>query len=237
VETSDVLQREQKSHLGAGISWHKDLSHALELTKGKAFLYHNELLDAFPATLLQWHEDEWQEVYLSDGCHEVWRPLPWDEAKRASFHGLQAWPTKHPRQRIEVHDSVRDWMQQWASAWKAGAMLTVDYGDEFPALYYRRPAGTLRAYLHQMRLEGQDVYRNPGRQDITADINFSDYRQWAQVLGWHETAYGTQADFIHRYVKNLPRDSAAKFILATEGAGGAFKHVVHRPASQRLLVL
>jgi len=37
-------------------------------------------------------------------------------------------------------------------------MLTIDYGDTCPALYLRRPRGTLRAYAHHQRLEGYDVY-------------------------------------------------------------------------------
>jgi hypothetical protein len=35
----------------------------------------------------------------------------------------------------------------WTPHWNSGAMLTIDYGDDFPQLYHRRPHGTLRAYL------------------------------------------------------------------------------------------
>ncbi len=235
VDTSSVLQSRQRELLGVGITWHEDLKTALAACEGKAFLYHNELLDAFPATLLQWQEAEksWSEVWITPQGQEVLRPLDWDDSRRVPFAALTApaWRGKAPRQRVELHATVRDWLRHWAPAWTGGTMLTVDYGDLFPALYHRRPAGTVRAYLRHQRLEGLDVYRNPGRQDITADVNFSDYRAWAHELGWQETSFGGQAEFIRSYVKTLPDDAASLFILHPSGAGEAFKHIVHRRCS------
>ncbi|TDU64576.1 SAM-dependent MidA family methyltransferase [Prosthecobacter fusiformis] len=229
VETSEVLQKQQKLLLGDSVTWHKNLKAALETCEGKAFLYHNELLDAFPVMLLQWQEGLWQEVHITPAGREISLPLEWDETMRAPFTALQAWPGKAARQRIEIHAAVRNWMLEWAPAWKQGAMLTVDYGDVFPALYYRRPVGTLRGYLHQQRLEGEAVYMNPGRQDITADINFSDYRNWAAELNWKEISYGNQSVFIQTYLKKLSPHPATAFIMDLHGAGEAFKYLIHRP--------
>lgn len=231
VETSPVLQKQQQALLGRRVTWHQDLKDALTACGEQAFIYHNEVLDAFPVTLLQSHEDSWQEVHLDDQGREVLLPLTWDAPQRSLFSVFGVWPTRAKAQRVELHESVRQWLQHWAPAWKRGAMLTVDYGDLFPALYHRRPAGTLRAYLHQHRLEGVAVYQNPGRQDITADVNFSDFRLWAQKLGWQESSYGTQADFIHQHLKDLNHDTRTTFILDNDGAGSAFKHVVHRAGS------
>ncbi len=63
-------------------------------------------------------------------------------------------------------------------------MLTIDYGGTTDEIYHRRPSGTLRAYRGQQRLTGGDVYELPGRQDITADVNFDDLQGWARELGW-----------------------------------------------------
>lgn len=222
VETSEGLRTQQHARLGKAVQWHRDLAQALEKCSGRAFIYHNELLDAFPATLVQWHESAWHEVHVEIteyGARETLQPLALDTA----FSAIQQAP-KQPQQRCELHASVRDWLQGWAPAWKRGAMLTVDYGDVFPALYHRRPHGTLRAYLLHQRLEGPAIYQNIGRQDITADINFTDYRAWAQALGWQEAAYQTQADFI---TAHLGSDQSQ--IMDAEGAGGAFKVVIHRP--------
>lgn len=223
VETSASLREQQQQRLGTSVSWQNDLKKALEACGGRAFLYHNELLDAFPVRLCEWHEETWQEVMVEitgAGVRESLRELVLPET--TTFSALSVTP-KQKRQRVELHESVRDWLHYWAPTWESGAMLTVDYGDTFPALYHRRPHGTLRAYLMHQRLEGAALYENIGRQDITADINFTDYRAWAQALGWQEWAYGTQADFI---LKRLPK--ADDRLLEPDGAGTAFKHVIHR---------
>lgn len=100
-------------------------------------------------------------------------------------------------------------------------MLTIDYGDEFPRLYHRRPHGTLRAYLLHQRITGADIYANPGRQDITADINFTDYAAWLLELGLAEVSHQTLAEFLHSH-------TAPAALIDSDGAGTAFKCFVHR---------
>jgi SAM-dependent MidA family methyltransferase len=101
-------------------------------------------------------------------------------------------------------------------------MLTIDYGDAFPQLYHRRPHGTLRAYLLHQRLTGADIYANPGRQDITADINFTDYAAWLRECSATQITYQTLADLLRPH-------GAPPQLLDAEGAGSAFKCLVHRP--------
>jgi SAM-dependent MidA family methyltransferase len=228
VETSPVLRQRQQERLGAKAVWHESLAEALDACGGSAFIYHNEVLDAFPATLLEWRHGAWHEVWVEFDAnqrpHESLKPSPPElELNR----DIQAWRPREG-QRIEILTSVKAWMEDWAPHWKSGAMLTIDYGDVFPALYHRRPAGTLRGYLLQQRLTGSAIYENIGRQDITADVNFSDYRAWASALGWTETFYGTQARFVMDHVRLRKRSAADAFLLSPDGAGEAFKCVVHR---------
>jgi SAM-dependent MidA family methyltransferase len=228
VETSPVLRKRQEDRLGAAVSWHQDLKEALELAEGGAFIYHNELLDAFPVTLAEWRDGNWQEVWVGQEENGHWqealRPL---QLPAQQFSALQGWQPREG-QRIELHDSVRQWMNGWVPHWRQGSMLTVDYGDVFPALYHRRPRGTLRAFLLQQRLEGREIYQNVGRQDMTADVNFTDYRAWARDLGWTETGYGTQAELIRARAAKPSGSPADAFVVNAEGAGGAFKFVTHR---------
>ncbi len=222
VETSAVLLDQQKERLGRAIAWHETLEEALDACGGAAFIYHNELLDAFPVRLVQWQDEAWHEVsvdFEGGRAREVLGPL---NLQGTGFSALQRRPLLS-RQRYELHASVRDWLQGWVPHWKRGMMLTVDYGDVFPLLYHRRPRGTLRAYLMHHRMEGQEVYENVGRQDITADINFTDYRSWTGDLGLVETVWQTQAEFILRHVPDATGPLADQ-----ESAGGAFKVMVHR---------
>ncbi len=215
VETSPVLRQRQQQRLGSAIHWHADITAALDQAQGNAFIYHNELLDAFPATLLQWNaqEQRWQEVWVPESLHpHQLDPTHFSALRHTAFAD---------RQRCELHVSVRDWLHAWTPQWHSGSMLTIDYGDDFPQLYHRRPHGTLRAYLLHQRLTGTDVYANPGRQDITADINFTDYCHWLHALGMEQASQQTLATFLHSH-------AAPAQLLDPEGAGTAFKCFVHR---------
>jgi SAM-dependent MidA family methyltransferase len=180
VEKSEPLRGEQQTRVRG--TWHSTVEEALAACEGKALIYHNEFLDAFPCRVFRKESAGWTELHLRivDGkLTEIFlppqRPLP---DSRIFEH---AWPDG---QRIEVFASVRDWMKDLSKAWREGAMLSIDYGGLSSEIYDRRPQGTLRAYRGQQRLTGAEVYELPGRQDITADVNFDDLQRWAQELGW-----------------------------------------------------
>ena len=155
---------------------------------------------------------------------EELRPLAPDNPPGFSFSVLDQ-PPSSPKQRCELHTGIARWLADWSPHWKAGAMLTIDYGDTFPAPYHRRPNGTLRAYLLHQRLEGADVYANAGRQDITCDINFTDVQRWSGQLGMSGLHLETQSAFIRRHVPSAEATAGAadRFVLDEAGAGGAFK--------------
>ena len=180
VETSQPLREEQQQRVRS--RWHSTIEEALTACEERALVYHNEFFDAFPCRVFRKESDGWTELCLkvSDGkLQETFlvpsRPLP---ASKAFAHD---WPEG---QRVEVFEAVREWMRDMAASWKQGAMLVVDYGGKTEEIYHRRPAGTSRAYRGQQRLIGDQVYAMPGRQDITADVNFDDLAMWGQQLGW-----------------------------------------------------
>lgn len=180
VETSQPLRAEQQKR-GRG-SWHSTIEEVLAAGEGRALVYHNEFFDAFPCRVFRKKNDGWTELYvkvIGGKLQEVFlpltRPLP------ASTVFEREWTTD---QRVEVFESVRAWMRGMAASWTSGAMLVVDYGGTTEEIYHRRPAGTLRAYRGQQRLTGDEVYELPGRQDITADVNFDDLAMWAREFGW-----------------------------------------------------
>ena len=219
VDASPVLVQQQKQRLGKKVrAWFPTLPEALAAGEGRALIFHNELLDAFPVDLVQGDGEAWHEVWLRQEAGQVreeLRPLSLDA-------GLFSVLRSAPSGRRELQGSVHAWLQDWLPQWRAGAMLTIDYGDVLPALYQRRPQGTLRAYLMQQRLTGLEVYLNPGRQDITCDVNFTDVRAWLAAAGMKETLYETQAAFIRQRVA-VPSRSRDAFVIHEQGAGEAFK--------------
>lgn len=217
VETSPRLSAQQREKLGTSrVQWFTTLQEALAACSGRALIYHNELLDAFPVDVVQWDAERghWRYVELEHEDHRV-REVLGATATAPEFSLLHTRPERLGV-RAELQSAVREWLEQWLPCWQAGSMLTVDYGELLPQLYHRRPRGTVRAYLLQQRLEGDAVYANVGRQDITADINFTDLRDWLTELGCSERSYQTQAEFIQQWA-GVQADSLA------EGAGAAFK--------------
>ena len=187
VETSAPLRELQKSKLrGKRVHWHDDISSALGACDGRALIYHNEFFDAFPCRVFRKENGGWSELHLrveGGRLAEIFlapqRPLPGSEVfGRPWLEG----------QRVEVFESVRVWMSDLAASWRGGAMLAIDYGGSAETIYRRRPGGTLRAYRGQQRFDGDEVYKMPGRQDITADVNFDDLARWAAELRWAASA-------------------------------------------------
>lgn len=188
------------------VRWHCSVANALAATGGRALIWSNELVDAFPARVLRWADGDgigrWQELWVetdAGGLREIW--LNFDSgslSESASAVDPGTWPGGRPPdgQRIEVHESFAGRLREWVPRWRCGSMLTIDYGEEFPAVYHRRPGGTLRAYAHQQRLEGASVYHRMGRQDLTADVNFTDLLTWTQALGLETVRLLSQGEFI-----------------------------------------
>jgi SAM-dependent MidA family methyltransferase len=219
VEISPRLRQAQQKRLGSKAKWHASVPDALAATRGAAIILSNELVDAFPCRVFRKELEGWRELALRiEGPHvaEEWitRPLP---ASTALSH---PWPHG---QRVEVHESFHLWLRDWLPAWTSGQMLTIDYGDTCPALYLRRPRGTLRAYAHHQRLEGPDVYKGFGLRDITADVNFSDLKFETTLA---TTTLATLAEFISSNEPFVAKDYTEQILHSPGGAGEAFKVLI-----------
>ncbi len=234
VEVSAGLRAARRVNLtrwAKGVSWHGTLAEALAAARGTALIFSNELVDAFPCA--RWAFDPaagWREIRV------VWNDVVGEAAERTAepvsaarlAAAAVATTGAMPGQRVEVFETYRAWQQEQLGGWNRGRLLTIDYGDETPVLYHRRPAGTLRAYCRQVRFTGHEVYARVGQQDLTADVNFTDLRRWGAEWGLVTAGYGTQAEFLGRWlppgrVRAAPRDPRLAYLLDPEAAGGAFK--------------
>ena len=215
VDTSAPLVEHQKKALRSvfptKVQWHDSVAAALERIGRPAFIFGNELIDAFAPVVLMWRETQqaWAEVCLLrndvNGIAEIARSIPdLDDllgvpASQFSATQPSAWPGGKPpyRQRIELHATFRDWWEEWAADLPQGSEVCwIDYGDTFPELYHREPAGTLRAYYRHERLTGPAVFTRMGKQDITSDVNFSDIRMWGESFGLTTTHDCRQSEWL-----------------------------------------
>ncbi len=214
VDSSSPLASVQKRKLKRSVHYHDSITSALLDCEGIAFIFSNELVDAFPVRIFQRSGETWNELYLK-GAEEVF--LPESKLPKSTSFSL---PRTKQNQRVEIHESYHDWLKQWSLLWKSGKMLTIDYGDSFPDIYYRMPYGTLRAYLRHQRITGNAVYLYPGYQDITTDVNFTDLINWGNDLSIKEIKYICQTEYLTPFASQTDTD---QYLIDPFGPGSAFK--------------
>lgn len=204
----------------------KSVREALNAAGGLAILFSNEFVDAFPCRRFVRMESGWNEIWieLQDGR---WR----ERAMSAEVHPKSSAisPSFGIGQSVEIHESYHSYLRGLVSSLQTGALLTIDYGGSAAEIYRGKGSGTLRAFFQHQRLERMEIYRRPGQQDLTADVNFEDLRCWGHALGLSEVAYATQQDFIQRWYPDATKRDipATRFVLDPSGAGTAFK-VLHQ---------
>jgi SAM-dependent MidA family methyltransferase len=199
---------------------------ALHAAQGKAIIISNEFVDAFPCRRLVRLETGWADIYLhyDDGR---WRqelsPVPISFPYSALDAGFAVGQT------IEVHESFRAWLANVSAQLDVGAILTIDYGGQPQEIYRRRPAGTLRGYYQQQRIDGSEILLRAGYQDLTSDVNFADLQVWGDDVDLKTVDYTTQREFVSRWCPHVLHraDAATVFTLNENGAGTAFK-VLHQ---------
>lgn len=172
-------------------------------------VFSNELFDSMPVHRLAWNavERTWFEcgVAFEDG-RLVWRGVPKQQSQVAKLLESSGLSAVFCVQRalaevlpdgfiIEVCPSAVDSWRQAAGALRTGKILTLDYGLTTEELLVpERAHGTLRAY-HQHSVSA-DLLANPGRQDLTAQVNFSALQAAGEAVGLTTDCTVTQAQFL-----------------------------------------
>ena len=224
-ETSPVLEKEQKKRLHfCGIRWIRSLPEALNRSYGRALIFSNELVDAFPCKLFQKVSGEWHELGVSISKeHGLSEKIVSTTPSDPWFSQFGSLPLG---QRVERIDSYRKWLNEWSTHWREGTMLTIDYGETAEHLYKRRLEGSLRAYWWHQRLTGAHIFARFGKQDLTADVNFSDLIRWGEEQGWKTMKFETQGEFIESWMRNKISRSSLH-----AGVGVAFKVLEQYPST------
>jgi SAM-dependent MidA family methyltransferase len=227
VEISKALRQVQESKLrGKDVRWQDSIEAALQEVRGQAIIISNEFVDAFPHKRFERTPEAWMEIFLRlDG--DIWREEHVESNVPPASSALTMNSTTG--QRVEVFQSYRNWLTNLDRHFQRGALLTIDYGGSPVEIYHRKPAGTTRAYFRHQRIEGMGIYLRPGRQDLTADVNFVDLQEWGEQLGLKTMQNVTQADFIRVWdrKRSKSQDTADRYISDESGMGNAFK-VLHQ---------
>ena len=199
----------------------------------------NELLDAFPVHQVKMEGGQLREVYIAiDDSGNLTEILaaPSTPALAARLAELNIRLAEG--QTAEINLQLDDWAEEVAAALDAGFVLTIDYGRPAAELYdyQRRPRGTLTTYYRHTQTDAP--LRNIGRQDLTAQVDFTAVVNAGRRAGLTPLNLATQGQFLRnlgldsfrRRLAALPlsrRDLAANqaglAALAHPGGMGAFK--------------
>lgn len=227
VDRSAHLRRLQALVGGSMVRVFPDIETALRHAGGRAFIFCNELADAFPARRFCWRSGVWRELGLSVQRGAIcWQD---QECPRLPSSGVfSSWAKEG--QIVEVHESFHRWLTSWQPFWKCGVFVNIDYGSDCDTLYYRKPHGSLRGYFAHTLLNAEEILTAAGRCDITADVNFSDLEQLARRIPGDRVQLLTQRDYLLPCANTA--DEAQRHLLATPGAGDHFRVLITQRIEQ-----
>jgi SAM-dependent MidA family methyltransferase len=163
----------------------------------KGIIFSNELLDAFPIHRVTIRAGKLAEFFVAvdETGKFVWTVAePSTPALERYFDdaGFQL----VEGQVAEINLALREWIKLAAEKLKRGYVVTVDYGAEASELFSpaHRAAGTLRGFRqHRM---ADDVLADPGQQDITSTINWSDVIGIGESAGLKQIVFERQDQFL-----------------------------------------
>ncbi|HEX7153115.1 MAG TPA: SAM-dependent methyltransferase [Thermoanaerobaculia bacterium] len=197
---------------------------------GAHLIFSNELFDALPFARLVQRGEHVHELFVN----EVNGELEWHEHEASPLY--EDYFASHG---IELSDGQfadvsLEWEAMYADVARfvtQGLIVTFDYGFRAPQLFHPRIRrfGTAAAYRHQRVT--RDLLSNPGEQDLTAHINFSDLERAGEREGMTTLFFDSQAKFLlslgitdHELFRPIqdvemtvdlidPRDEARRLIL------------------------
>ena len=143
-------------------------------------IFANELLDNLPMALARRKADGWRELWVGETDGELgWVDAP---ARPEVEEWLESFAGPTPEGgMVECQLAAGRWVTEVLGRLTAGVLVVFDYGDTAQGLESRRAEGTLRTYrAHHL---GPHPLSEPGRTDITADLNFTAVAEAARAAG------------------------------------------------------
>jgi SAM-dependent MidA family methyltransferase len=158
-------------------------------------VFSNELLDALPVHRVLQQRGALKEIFVtSDGKVFSEIPHPLSTCAISDYFAAQR-ITLEEGQLAEAGLEACDWITEIARRLDRGFVLTIDYGHEAADLFdSHHQSGTVLSYSkHQA---SNNLYAEPGAQDLTAHVNFTALRQWGARHGLETLGLLTQTSFL-----------------------------------------
>jgi SAM-dependent MidA family methyltransferase len=215
-------------------------------------VFANEFFDALPVHLLVWQKGRWWEQYVELGDDRLlWslgKPSSPDLAKEAESRCAPALPVAERQEGwiAEVSPEAETYIGKAGQCLARGEMLIIDYGYTLEEWQRGRfPQGSALACRgHQVM---PDLLADPGEQDLTAHVNFSQLMGVGRQHGLQVRCFESQAKFLmeagepnefadifadcHSEPERLRRSQLLKTLILPQGMGEAFRALAMRRES------
>jgi SAM-dependent MidA family methyltransferase len=166
-----------------------------ELEPVTGCFFSNELVDAFPVSVVTRARGRLKEIYVEahgDRLRETLGPITDSAVAAAVARYANQLDEGH---RVEVNRKATLWLHTVAEKLNQGFVVTIDYGGPAGSLHTSAcPRGTLMAYRGHKATE--DFYDAPGEQDLTAHVNFSALIDCGKEAGLTCAGLTTQERFL-----------------------------------------
>ena len=181
-------------------------------TDGAHLIITNELYDAFPFARLVQRGEHLHELWVTEELEWTEREAPQHYEDYLASHGLQL----EDGQFADVSLEWEAFYEDVARRFERALIVTIDYGHPANRLFHPRARrfGTAAAYAQQRVT--RDLLANPGEQDLTAHINFTDLERAGERAGAKTVFFDRLAKFLltlditdHELLKPLD-DSTAR---------------------------
>ena len=197
IEKSPALRARQQEYLtDPKVTW----TTLDELSPITGCFFSNELIDAFPVHIVEKHNNQLQEVYVTVKENTLQENIgSLSTEKLIQYFDLvdidltaDTYPDGY---RTEVNLAALDWLDAVAGRIDRGFLFTVDYGHTAQRYYSpARHQGTLKCYYQHRHHD--EPYTNIGQQDLTAHIDFTALQQHGNNLGLATVGYTQQGMFL-----------------------------------------
>ena len=198
IDISPALRTAQQARLlpdhRERVEWRAGISELLGGLDGAVIA--NELVDAFPVHVIENRDGVLGEQYVAlDRDEQLAITLqPLSDQRLAAFLAQQGLEVL-PGEQVEVNLTVDDWLIDLGAVLERGVATLIDYGDESPARYSTaRREGTLLGYYGGSVTDS--ILAHPGKQDLTALVDFTALKQSAIHSGFDVLALTRQANFL-----------------------------------------
>ena len=161
------------------------------------FLLSNELLDSFPVHRVVAQDGGLKEIYVCLDEHEQLAEVAGCLSTPALEEHLKSLDISLPDGFcVEINLDVDPWMREVSSSLEKGVLLTIDYGHSVRELYSdQRRRGTLTCFYKHTQTN--DPYRHVGKQDITAQVDFTSLMDVGKRRGMDTLGFATQREFLN----------------------------------------